>query len=81
MNKKEAFSRGFARGNYGNAYESQDWESWYADNCDPPDGCEAPEAYAAGCLLGFFSSYEIHEIGDPDVAEAVEALRGVYGDA
>lgn len=70
----EGFSRGFDRGNYGNAYEPQDWNSWWADNCDANS---APE-YAEGALLGFFSTYEIHEISDDVIAEAVAELRNKY---
>lgn len=73
LEAKELFSKGFDRGNYGAAYELQDWDSWYAENCG-----EESDAYRDGLLLGFFSSFEIHEIGDPDVAECVEALRVVW---
>lgn len=75
----ESFSRGFDRGNYGNAYESQDWESWYAENCETPAEYDRTE-YQAGMLLGFFSSYEVHEISDESIAEEVAHLRQMYGD-
>lgn len=75
---KESFSRGFDHGNYGSAYESQDWESWFADNSDScPEGAD-PQAWAEGCLLGFFSSFEIDEIPDEVVAEEVGALRAKW---
>jgi hypothetical protein len=75
---EESYSLGFDRGNYGNAYESQDWHSWYSENCVTPDGLLS-EAYQNGMLLGFFSSYEISEISDPDIAETVDSLRKMYG--
>ena len=78
-NHSESFSAGFDRGNYGNAYESQDWDSWYADNGEPPEGMER-YAYQEGMLLGFFSSYEIEEIADDVQAEAVASLRAQYGE-
>lgn len=77
-----AYSQGYDHGNYGSAYESQDWESWYADQCDkiPSEHQEHREAYEHGMLLGFFSSYEKHEIGDDGIAEQIAALRAQYGD-
>ena len=70
-------SEGFDHGNYGSAYESEDWDSWYASHGNPPDDCD-PVAYAEGCLLGFFSSFEISEISDPVAAEYVSALRTIH---
>ncbi len=76
----ESFSKGWDRGNYGNAYESQDWEAWYSDQCaDIPSNLDR-SLYQAGMLLGFFSSYEISEISDDMIAEEVAALRAVYGE-
>jgi hypothetical protein len=82
---KLSYSRGFDRGNYGNAYESTDWDSWYAEQCAeiPTDSDGTPldrDAYQAGMLLGFFASYELDEIADDMVAEQVAALRAKYGD-
>lgn len=86
-----AFSRGFDRGNYGNAYESQDWDSWYAKNCIPKTAPYTDDAHELttperdamrdGMLLGFFSSYELDEIEDcagSDVACEVAQLRAEY---
>jgi hypothetical protein len=70
------YSRGYDRGNYGNAYESQDWETWSSSN----KFAEQTEAYREGMLLGFFSSYELHEIADEDIREQVEVLRAQHGD-
>jgi hypothetical protein len=81
VTKAEAYSRGFDRGNYGNAYESRDWDSWYSENCGTPsEFAEFADAYRAGLLLGFFASYEITEIGDDGIAETVDELRKEWGD-
>lgn len=74
IEQKTEFSHGFDRGNYGNAYESQDWESW-----SERQG-EQSEVYRQGMLLGFFSSYEIDEISDELIAGEVAYLRDIYGD-
>jgi hypothetical protein len=68
------FSRGYNRGNYGNAYESQDWETWYADNSG-----QHSDAYREGMILGFFGSYELHEIATAELAEQVATLRAKHG--
>ena len=78
ISPEESYSRGFDRGNFGNAYESQDWDSWYADNCETPEGMDR-SAYQDGLLLGFFSSYEISEISDDMAAEEVASLRKIQG--
>ena len=70
------FSRGYDRGNYGNAYESGDWETWAERN----ELSERSQPYQEGMVLGFFSSYELHEISDEDVRDQVEALRAKHGD-
>ncbi len=75
--KGELFQKGFDRGNYGSAYESQDWDTWYCNHCT--EFAESDE-YREGMLLGFFSSYEIHEISDDDQAETVHTLRAQYGE-
>jgi hypothetical protein len=72
LQSREDLSRGFSRGNYGNAYESQDWETW----SESLDGESI--AYRNGALLGFFSSYELDEIGDEILSEEVAALRATY---
>jgi hypothetical protein len=66
------YSRGFDRGNYGNAYESTDWDSWNKRNA------AASPAYQAGMMLGFFSSYELHEISDEIVRETVAYHRATW---
>ena len=32
LSERMDYSRGFDRGNYGNAYESQDWDTWSVKN-------------------------------------------------
>lgn len=80
------FSAAFEHGDYGNAYESTDWDSWRYD----PDQLDAvakqlgfkhvcgstSQAIEAGLALGFFSSYELHEIPE-DLQEWVGALRSL----
>lgn len=67
----EAYSQGYDRGNYGNACESQSWDRWSRKNRYD----EHSEAYREGMLLGFFSSYEPHEISDEEIRDHVAALR------
>jgi hypothetical protein len=70
--EKESLSRGFDAGNYGNAYESQDWEAWRKRLSGKST------YYRAGATLGFFSSYELDEINDLDVRERVAHLRSIH---
>lgn len=75
VEEKTAYARGFDRGNFGGAYESENWQQWsernhYAKHSKP---------YQDGMLMGFFSSYEAHEIADLDIRDQVEALRGTFG--
>lgn len=78
--KRHAFSRGFDRGNYGNAYESQDWDSWYEKQLDNVHDEELHHSkeYQEGMLLGFFSSYELNEITDEVLREDLRALRAEH---
>lgn len=73
---KTQFSRGYDRGNYGNAYESQNWTAWSKRN----GFAKSSQPCREGMLLGFFSSYELHEISDEYVREQVEGLRAKHGD-
>lgn len=58
-------SRAFDRGNYAAAYESE--------VCRVP--VEYDEHERAGYILGFYSSFELREIGNTDHREEVRALR------
>lgn len=72
-----SFQRGYSHGNFGNAYVTNDWDEFWANNCITPDGMD-PKDYSVGCLLGFYSSYEVDEISDNNQAEAVHAHRIAY---
>ncbi len=71
---KTDLSRGFDAGNYGNAYESVLWIRWCRMRNMRPD---SNTWYARGCLLGFFSSYELHEVPST-LRERVAALRALH---
>ena len=61
----ETFSRGFDHGNYASAYVTE----------DPTDALgETTGDLREGILLGFYSSYELHEISE-EYREEVRALR------
>lgn len=69
----DAECRAFDAGNFANAYETADWEAAWEDHCE--EHAEARHAF----LLGFFSSYELHEVSE-DVRDEVEIARWTYGD-
>ena len=77
LSERMDYSRGFDRGNYGNAYESQDWEAWSETNGFD----DRSVAYRQGMLVGFFSTYAISEIGDEMLAEYVATLRAKHGES
>lgn len=52
------FNRGFARGNYASAYETEDYGATQKDLIGQNG------FYRIGHLLGFFSSFELDEIPD-----------------
>jgi hypothetical protein len=53
---KAEFSRGFERGNYAHGYENQDYRA--AQN----KLCGETGFFRVGFLLGFYSSFELHEV-------------------
>jgi hypothetical protein len=63
-----AASNGFDAGNYANAYEGSDLSEAleYHGLDDRPE----TDTYRAAFILGFFSSYELHEIGDREEYDA-----------
>jgi hypothetical protein len=79
LDQKDAFSRGFDNGNYACAYETEDFEAHFERLT--PHAREyrnkAPEAFAAGALLGFFSSFELNEIPE-EYRERVAELRSAH---
>lgn len=74
VQERTEYSRGFDRGNYGNAYESQDWSTWSKRN----GYARQSEAYRDGMVLGFFSSYELGEIVSHSMRRQVKSLRAMY---
>jgi hypothetical protein len=78
MNRKhehrdEAIERGFDAGNYANAYVSEDFDTaWDANSkLDPRYPLES---YRDAFLIGFFSSYEDHEL-PTEYQEHVTSVR------
>lgn len=71
MGKSMDHSRGFDAGNYAAAYESETFDE------EAIEGKSA--AFAAGYMLGFFSSYEAHEVPE-EHQERVAALRAEHGE-
>ena len=67
-------SYGFDHGNYANAYETEDLETMLSDL---PAGRSG--AYRGGAVLGFFSSYERHEVPADAVDEYDNAMAN-YAD-
>lgn len=63
------FSNGFDAGNYASAYETEDYELARGQH-------EAlTTAYASGFLVGFFSSFELSEVGDEELRETLARER------
>lgn len=82
MTPVDYYHRGFDRGNYGSAYESENWDTWKDQRANKMPNLRGlnAEYYEAGLMLGFFSSFELHEIGDEFVREQVAALREKHGE-
>lgn len=78
--QNESYNNGFHHGNYGNSYETEDWQEFYEKNQSRAAEAKDAEAYLNGMMLGFFATYEIHEIGDSELAERVAYLRSEYGE-
>ena len=66
---KQCVSDGFDHGNYVNAYITTD----YSFNMTELQGANG--FYRIGFLLGFFSSYELNEIYNPEHRSEVERYR------
>ena len=58
MSDDTRLSQGFSAGNYCNSYETQDYTRAMAIR----DLRGSGDDYATAFILGFFSSYELHEI-------------------
>lgn len=68
----EQISRGFDAGNYANAYETTDYDRAIASL-----SMNRSKAYVAAFTLGFFGSYEPHEMGSH--LEAVQEAWALVG--
>ncbi len=70
MEDYEEFSCGFSAGNYASAYSTEDYALALAQDHEDYDEAlenlrsDEPLPYRVGHLLGFFSSYELHEVPD-----------------
>ena len=72
LDERDAMSRAFAAGNYGNAYESTDIGAF-----DELDGMTEHEH--AAFVLGFYGSYSLDEIDDRELFdEAYHSEAGRY---
>lgn len=64
--RSDALARGFDAGNYGNAYTSTDFDTaWLVvDDGEQHDPYRTVDssAFGAAFLIGFFATYEEHEI-------------------
>lgn len=65
---RECISEGFDAGNYRAAYETETYDH------NDPCLCGTNGFYRVGYMLGFFSSYEIHEIPE-EYQKTVEIHR------
>lgn len=74
MTKNQNIHRGFDAGNYCNAYETQDLDEAMAHR----DAIRS-EWYRTAFILGFFSSYELHEIPDRFRPVYLEAYKSPAG--
>lgn len=67
-------SRGFDAGNYASAYETDDLDA--ALESPSADGSEA---FRTAFILGFYSSYEIEEMGPCGAEQYETAYASAYG--
>jgi len=68
-------SQGFDAGNYCSSYETEDYTKAMAMRDLKGSG----KPYATAFILGFFASYELHEIPETHRDEYVEAYRSEPG--
>lgn len=74
------FDRGWCCGNYTNAYETENLDAVNVSDkaerrggLQPLDRLALAQAWAAGFILGFFSSYEDHEIPERHLEDVTAA--------
>lgn len=84
LDERDMLHRGFDAGNYANAYVTENLErAWKneeaSEDSDTPLDTNGP--YYAGFVLGFFSSYEDHEIGDSEERELRASMLAKWGPA
>lgn len=80
----DALSHGLHAGNYASAYVSEDFET-AKEHCEAEDhneefvGAKAPpevrEAWEAAFIIGFFGSYETHEVDSDHTDALIEATN------
>lgn len=83
----DALSKGFDSGNYANAYVSKDFAAAWEAEQEEEDGSyaefesdeDAKRAFEAAFLIGFFGSYETHEIHDEDEQYSLLMAEHIYG--
>jgi hypothetical protein len=75
----EILSRGFDAGNFANAYEGEDYQKTINARAVPKIPAALRSAYHAAFTLGFFASYEAHEIPDDHRAAYWTAYRSASG--
>lgn len=68
-------SQGFSAGNYCNAYETED----YTKAMSQRDLRGSGKDYATGFIMGFFGSYELHEIPETHKQAFIEAYTSDLG--
>lgn len=74
MDDDTLLSHGFDAGNYANAYTSEDLdEAWEIEEDGRPGNAES-EHFRAAFVIGFFSSYEEHEIPEDHQDEHAAAM-------
>jgi len=78
ITEAEALTRAFYTGKADEKYVRCDWDAMWLQHEPTVYESSHPKAYRAAYLLGFFSSYENHEIGPKhkkDVQEAYSTWR------
>lgn len=71
------FNNGFTQGDYASAYKTTDYDV-FLDKL-PGNASFVCHHFRMGCLLGFFNTYELHEIPS-EWRDTVELARSNYKD-
>ena len=72
--QKDDVNHGFSAGNYANAYETTDYETAVARL-----SMNRPAEYIAAFTLGFFASYELHEMTTDEAEAFTKAYKSPGG--